>query len=241
MNVTLPSSLALAPAASDDPGALLETLATVDTDDGAATMHAALPADDRSNDAAIRAFAKTLQVETAALQAVRDVESAGAAFQADGKPTILFERHIFWRRLIAHGIDPNMYAPHYPTLLSPTPGGYGPATEQHARLQQAERIHRPAACESASWGAFQIMGFHWAALRYDSIDAFVDAMCRDAFAHIDALGRFLSLDPRLIRALRARDWQTFARLYNGPNYRINRYDEKLARSYAAFKAIAAMT
>ena len=197
--------------------------------------------DNNGNGADLAALARTLRVEEAALLAVRDIESAGAAFQADGKPSILFERHIFWRRLVAHGIDPHIHAPHHPTLLSTSPGGYGRADSQHERLHTAEQIHRAAARESASWGAFQIMGFHWQAMRYDSVDAFVDAMYRDEAAHIDALGRFLTLDPRLIRALRDRDWPTFARIYNGPNYHINRYDEKLARSYAAFDAATAST
>ncbi|WP_347558328.1 N-acetylmuramidase family protein [Robbsia sp. KACC 23696] len=185
-------------------------------------------------EAAIDALSDMLHVEPAALKAVWQVESAGASFQHDGKPSILFERHIFWRRLVVHKIDPRSHALREPTLLSTTPGGYGTSASQHERLRRAERIHQAAARESASWGAFQIMGFHWRALRYASIDAFVEAMFRDEAAHFDALGRFLRLDPRVLRALRTRDWAAFARAYNGPAYRKNRYDEKLASAYRAF-------
>jgi len=177
-----------------------------------------------------------LQVDAAALHAVWSVESARASFQADGRPTILFERHIFWRRLVAYGIDPQIHAAREPGLVSRAPGEYGSAASQHARLARAENIHRAAARESASWGAFQIMGFHWRALGYDSIDTFVDAMYRDEAAHFDALARFLRLDPRLLPALRAQNWSTFAFAYNGPAYRKNRYDEKLAHAYQQFKA-----
>ena len=32
-------------------------------------------------------------------------------------------------------------------------------------------------------------------------------------------------------ALVQKDWQAFARLYNGTGYKINRYDEKLKKAY----------
>lgn len=38
----------------------------------------------------------------------------------------------------------------------------------------------------------------------------------------------------LADALRARDWPAFARGYNGPGYRRNAYDTKLAKAYARY-------
>ena len=40
--------------------------------------------------------------------------------------------------------------------------------------------------------------------------------------------RFIQADPRVLRALRGKDWAAFARIYNGPNYAANKYDTKLA-------------
>ncbi|MBV5553030.1 N-acetylmuramidase family protein, partial [Pseudomonas aeruginosa] len=42
---------------------------------------------------------------------------------------------------------------------------------------------------------------------------------------------FIDTDPALHKALKARKWADFARLYNGPDYKRNLYDTKLARAY----------
>jgi hypothetical protein len=36
--------------------------------------------------------------------------------------------------------------------------------------------------------------------------------------------------------LKAKDWAGFARYYNGPEYKKNAYDTKLAAAYSKFKA-----
>ena len=38
----------------------------------------------------------------------------------------------------------------------------------------------------------------------------------------------------MLAALQSKDWKTFARLYNGPGYAQNRYDEKLAKANSTF-------
>ena len=54
-----------------------------------------------------RRGAMLLDCETATLRAVQEVESGSCqGFVAPGKPTILFEGHIFWAQLKKRGIDP---------------------------------------------------------------------------------------------------------------------------------------
>ena len=38
----------------------------------------------------------------------------------------------------------------------------------------------------------------------------------------------------MLVALQKKDWKAFARLYNGPAYAQNRYDEKLSTAYSSF-------
>ncbi len=52
-------------------------------------------------------LAKELKVEVAAVKAVYEVESSGRGFLTSGKPKILFEGHIFWKRLKKHGLNPS--------------------------------------------------------------------------------------------------------------------------------------
>jgi len=102
---------------------------------------------------------------------------------------------------------------------------------EHLRLQQAITLHASAAYESASWGAFQIMGYHWKTMGYASVDDFV-AQMREGYAqHLGAFVRFIAADGGLRLALLKKDWTGFARRYNGPGYAKNAYDVKLAKAY----------
>src|SRR5690554_4118721 len=47
--------------------------------------------------------AQALGVEPAAIKAVNEVESRGRGFLPDGRPVILFERHVMRRRLLDYG------------------------------------------------------------------------------------------------------------------------------------------
>lgn len=104
-------------------------------------------------------------------------------------------------------------------------------TAEHQRLAMARLIDDTAALESASWGAFQIMCFHWKRLGYASVQAFVAAMTAGESQQLDAFTRSIESDPALHKALKARKWAEFARLYNGPDYLRNLYDTKLQRAY----------
>ena len=91
---------------------------------------------------------------------------------------------------------------------------------------------RGCAIESASWGLFQIMGFHWQTLGYESAADFERLMCESEGRQLEAFVRFVIVNPAIHMALRKGDWTAFAKGYNGPAYAKNQYDIRLA---AAFK------
>lgn len=183
--------------------------------------------------------AERLGVEVAAIKAVNQIESRGSGFLPDGRPVILFERHVMYARLAASGLDAAGFAAKFPNLVSEQRGGYAGGTTEHARLHAASGIDRASALESCSWGQFQIMGFHWQALGYVSVDAFVADMEKSEGAQLLAFVRFIEADPALHKALKSRKWAEFARRYNGPAYQQNLYDVKLARAYDQFSAAGA--
>lgn len=182
------------------------------------------------------ASAKTLNIEVAAIKAVAEVESHGDGFLADGKPKILFEPHIFWKQLRAKGINPSMFMEENPDILYPKwkPGAYGPVSKQHDRLERASKINREAALQSASWGRFQIMGFNWKLCGAASLQEFINDMYKNDDAHLYRFTQYI-LRTYLDDELRGRDWAAFALAYNGPQYRRNKYDEKLKKAYAKYK------
>jgi hypothetical protein len=179
------------------------------------------------------AAAERLGVPLASIKAVNEVESRGRGFLPDGRPVILFERHVFWKQLIAHRLDPSQYGER-PAILSRQRGGYAGGAAEYVRLAYAMQIHAAAAQEAASWGSFQIMGYHWKALGFADIESFVATQRSSEGDQLATFTAFVQADAAMHRALKAKKWAQFARLYNGPAYAENLYDIKLARAYARF-------
>lgn len=192
-----------------------------------------------------------LGVPVAATYALNEVESNGLGFLTNGKPVIMFERHVMYKRLqLLHGEHENPQtdkpradelAQLNPALVNPKAGGYIGGTAEHQRLTQARQLDDVTALESASWGAFQVMGYHWRRLGYDSIHDFVERMARSEADHLEAFIRFIEADTNLHKALKGLKWSTVARLYNGADYKRNLYDVKLERAFERYqdRALAA--
>lgn len=190
------------------------------------------------SDKAFATGAKTLGVEEAAIRAVTEVESSGNGFLSDGRPKILFERHIMYRQLSASkGVAAAQAAmKKAPDVVNTQTGGYKGGAAEHDRLGKAAQIDRTCALESCSWGAFQIMGFHWKSLGYSSIQEFVNAMYASDDKQLDAFIRFIKINPNLLTALKNLNWQAFALGYNGKAYSKNQYDIKMKNAYNKFSS-----
>lgn len=190
-------------------------------------------------DADLQRAADRLQVDIAAVRAVNEVESKGAGFLPDGRPVILYERHIMYRQLAAAGLDADALAAKYPALVNRKPGGYAGDAAEYARLASASQISAACALEATSWGAFQIMGFHWKALGYPDVFAFVEAMKVSEAEQLEAFVRFVLADKVMLAALRGKKWAKFAELYNGKDYAEHLYDVKLERAFDRYSRAAA--
>ena len=173
-----------------------------------------------------------LGVEPCALKAVCEVESNGSGFLPCGRPKILFEGHQFWSQLKKRGLDPAALAPRHPDVVYPKwdRSKYKGGAKEYDRLNEALTIHEEAALCSASWGAFQVMGFNYRLCGYGDVFTFVEAQKRDAAGQLDASCSFMTAN-NLTRHLKNKDWAAFARGYNGPGYAQNKYDQKLKAAY----------
>ena len=173
--------------------------------------------------------AKILGCEPEAIQAVSQVESNGDGFDNQGRPKILFERHIFHRR------TKGKYSNAHPNISNKSSGGY--SSNEYKRLEQAMLLDHDAALESASWGMYQIMGFNHKLCGHESVTEFVTAMKQSHRQQLDAFVQFI-INTNLARALRVKDWYSFARGYNGPAFAKNSYHLKMKSAYNAAKAIS---
>lgn len=179
-----------------------------------------------------------LGVEEAAVKAVASVESNGNGLIEDAQgnliPKILFERHIMFQRLRDYTpIKSADMAAKYPDIVNPKAGGYKGGLGEHERLQRAVLIDRNTALESASWGQFQILGLHWKALGFNNVQEFVNKAYSEQ-GQLELFVRFIKANPAIHKALKNKDWTEFSRRYNGPNYKINKYDDKMKEAYEKF-------
>lgn len=182
--------------------------------------------------AEITRIAQAFDLEPAALLAIADVESGGRAFAlVDGRhePLIRFEGHYFDRRLSQADREIARTA----GLASPIAGAVANPRSQAGRwkmLAQAQAIDRKAAHEATSWGLGQVMGAHWAWLGFADVDALVAEARSGAAGQARLMARYI-VKSGLAPAIRQRDWESFARGYNGPGFARNAYHLKIAAAF----------
>jgi hypothetical protein len=178
-----------------------------------------------------RVTAERLGCEAAAVQAVVEVESGAAAFGADGRPIILYEPHIF-SRLTNRAFDasnPNVSYPTWDRTKYPRD-----QAGRYAQLREAFGLDPEAAVASASWGLFQIMGMNYRACGFTSATAFVKEMSKSLVKQLAAFEAFARSN-NLVDELQRKDWEGFARGYNGPG-QVERYGRLLRQAYERITA-----
>jgi hypothetical protein len=176
-------------------------------------------------------IAARLGCEWEAVAAVAEVESGRlGGFTEDGRPVILFERHLFSRK------TNSQYDASHPTISNRTPGGY-PRTqdERWAQLTQAYALDSKAALESASYGRFQVLGQNFGNLGMSDPHDYVAKLAKSEKDQLEAFEGFIRANG-LADELQRKDWAGFASRYNGPGYAANQYDTKMADAYARLKA-----
>ena len=77
------------------------------------------------------------------------------------------------------------------------------------------------------------MGAHWEWLGYGSVDALVAEARSGVHGQVRLMARYIE-KANLVKALQEQDWVAFARTYNGPAYKKNRYDVKMQNAFLKF-------
>jgi len=191
---------------------------------------------------AIKTVADGHKIPVAALAAVTWVESGGVAYtRINGVdlPLIRIEGHYFDKLVPA---DKQRLA-RQAGLSSPKVGGVKNPSSQEARyamLQRMMDIDRDAAIMSCSWGVGQVMGVHWESLGYASADALRLFVLASVSNQVELMVRFIERTG-LLDEIERQDWAGFARGYNGPAFKTNKYDTKLAAAFAKYGGSASIS
>lgn len=181
----------------------------------------------------IEQVAINLGVHPAVIRASREVEAPRGAFDDQGRPTILYERHVF-----ARNTNPKArFNQSHPAISGGPygPGGYGQFSAQIGRLALAYALDPEAAFEACSWGAFQVLGENAVALGYPSARDMAIELAKSEAAHLDSYARFIKANGLLdeLRHCKGGDpksCEPFVARYNGPGYKSFNYHVKFANA-----------
>lgn len=198
------------------------------------TISPSAPAPDRYahlTDADFERVAGELDVETAAIKAVVSIE-AGAAmkgFWAPGVPVINFDPAMY-RRYASKATDRSG------AKGESVPAGLtGYARSEWSQLINARKKNAQGANMGTFWGMFQIGGFCYKVCGCTSVDEFVRLMSYSELEQLELFAAFLE-NTGYVKDLRAKNWASFSRKYNGPSYARRGYHTKMAKAYAKFRA-----
>lgn len=109
---------------------------------------------------------------------------------------------------------------------------YGSEKEQFIKLGKAKKINNDAAIKSCSWGKFQVMGKYFNNL-YSSPSELEKAMNMCEVQHFAYFKVYLKdvTGEEMIKAMKEKNWNKIAELYNGPDYSKNKYHTKMKNEY----------
>jgi peptidoglycan hydrolase-like protein with peptidoglycan-binding domain len=151
-------------------------------------------------------------------------------FLKEKRPQILYERHIF------HRLTRGRFDSVNSNISNSSPGGYGAGgAHQYDRLSIAMSLDETAALESASWGIGQVLGQNYREAGFSSPQELVAQHFASEDAQLLAVANEIIADGAA-HALATHDWARFARIYNGPTYWKNHYDQVIRSWYQKFSA-----
>lgn len=182
------------------------------------------------SDSGLDRICDLLGVSDAVIWAILTVETRGFGFFPDRTPQILFERHIF------HHYTKGKFSRDNRDISDKEGGGYIGGIAEYKRLKKAMELDQEAALMSTSWGIAQVMGFNYKVAGFDSVHAMVRGMVKDEDQQLIAMANFIK-ENSLAGALHRKNWVSFARRYNGPGFKKNEYDTRLAAAHAKYEII----
>ena len=184
-------------------------------------------------------LANQFSIEVAALKAIFKVEAGGKSGFLKENPDIpvtLEEGHIFYKYLQNKHKNAAEIAEKYPDICYKawTKKYYKTGLNEYKRYLKAKEIDEECAMMATSWGMGQCMGFNYKACGYNSVKSFVDAMYESERNQLLAMCNFIKSNNKMYMALKNKDFNTFASIYNGPG-QVEYYGSKLKQADDSLK------
>ena len=185
-------------------------------------------------DADFRKVGEELGVEVAAIKAVVVIEAGNKmeGFWAPGVPVVNFDPAMYSRyrgKAKNKSGDKNAKVPS---------GLKGYALKEWTQLVNARKVNAQGADMGTFWGMFQIGGFNYKLCGCESVEEMVRLMSYSELEQLELFAAFL-VNTGMVNDLRAKNWSSFARKYNGASYARRGYHTKMAAAYKRFSSGAA--
>lgn len=188
----------------------------------------------------IQKLSLQFNIEVNLIKTILLIESSGEGFADNGKIKIQFEPHVFVRYLTKKNI------PHVISSVLTEKGkkefvissgnisfanGIDTQSNEWVAYNIACKIDVDSALMATSFGLGQIMGFNFLLAGYKSVKEMIIDFEKSEVNQLKGMLTFIKNQPRMWKALKNKDWNIFASLYNGSNYEQMKYDIKLATTY----------
>jgi hypothetical protein len=197
-----------------------------------------------------------VQVESSGNPFIGTGTKSPRGLDLSGRPVIQFEGHVFWRSLLDLNNpkqDPLklLHDPETAKIVDITGKPIGELLSEILypkldmkymkapkfewdQLIAARAINERLANQATSWGTFQIMGFNYKYAGCTNVDGFVS---KSYFleGQLDLFLTFAANYPGVLKAMKAKDFKTFALIYNGKGAAKNGYANRMIDEYRRAK------
>ena len=190
-------------------------------------------------------------VDPAGVISIICVESSGKGFEVknDNKLIIRFENHLFWKYWGKNNSQKfyehfkygrkekgktKIWQGHYwrTTRNDSWETFHGNQQKEWQVLEFARKLDNDSALKSISMGAPQIMGFNHEKIGYKTVEEMFDKFNEDIRYHFIGLFDFFSKP--MIKAIQNKDFETFAKYYNGTG-QMKKYGQWIQEYHDTFK------
>lgn len=175
----------------------------------------------------IKSVGLKFNIEPAKIKSVSIVEGSGSGFYNKGTYTgelkVRFEGH--WFRKFTKGKYDKTYS-HLSYSDWKLGNKYNRGLNEFSRFLEAFELDKEAAWLSTSWGMFQTMGFNYKACGYNSVKSMIIDYYEGEDKQLEGFLNYCD-DKDILDDLRDGAFATFARVYNGKDYKKNNYHIKL--------------
>ncbi|HDZ04883.1 hypothetical protein LCGC14_0370480 [marine sediment metagenome] len=183
-------------------------------------------------------------LEPEMIQAVMEVESSGSGFftdwEGEQRIKIQFEPHWFVRLLNRKDRDAHYTRGKRGSYKVYVDGEFILENRVERQLEEWDAFIKACAVNfeiahlSTSWGLGQVMGFNFKVAGFDSVMDMVDAFELNELEQARGMMNFISGN-NLLRHLKSKRYDLFARGYNGKGYKMYNYDVRIKKAYERLK------